>query len=1001
MSPRFVSLTLDEFTDLLQRFEFTRRVDAVHMHHTWRPSHAQYRGEATIEAMWRFHTQTNGWRDIAQHVSIGPDGSIWTGRDWNLPPASAAGFNGNSMAGPFMFETIGDFDRGQDRLEGVQLAAVVGVIARMQQRFGLGADSLRFHRSMTNLKSCPGTGVDLDEMKVAVGHARTELGRGGPAARVIDAWTGPESLRGRERADEALRIWRHAGASGGGARAMDPMDAEPAESEMSEERALLVAGVTGTTRAAPDGHRGARDVGLTPEILAALRPHIVNLNQGQLSEGGLFSTSPADVDAIFEDHLARAAAEAAAGGQPLRILFWAHGGLIDEASGLRIAHLQVSWWKRNGVYPIHFVWETGFVDALKQILSGARRPGPRGVARDIWDHTTDLAVEAIARTLGGGKIWSAMKRSAELAAADDGGATYVAERLRTFCQAPPCPVELHAVGHSAGSIFHAHFLPVALRLGAPSVKTLQLLAPAIRVDTFKSQLLSHVGAAVQSLTMFTMKRDWEEGDHVAQVYRKSLLYLVHHALERDRTTPILGLEASLRDDRELVALFGLGGPRSPHEVVWSVSEATTGPSASTARSHGGFDNDRATMDAVATRILGAPPAVTFPDEAVGRGLDLWSGPPVLPHALAPFFTSPGAGDAPAPGTAPWAVSPGAWGAPAGAPPARTPAAGSPVAPGPAAPGGRRRALCVGIDRYLTMPLAGCVADARDWAQSLDALGFETALLLDEAATRTRILDDLRALLAGSRPGDVLAFQFAGHGTELPDLDGDEVDGSNGSKDEALCPYDIAQGAFVIDDDLADVFAALPDGVNLTCFIDCCHSGTVTRVMVGPAGDGDGHDRRARFLPATPEMEAAHHRFRERIGGTRTAPPRSAAAMRQVVFSACRDYEVAFETSGHGDFTVRATRILDGGIAGVTHEAFQERVNAAFGAGARQHPELDCAPGAGVHVLLAPLAAGAVPPPAGADGRGGPMAAGTGAGGPSAASLAQALRTLANALAPAP
>ena len=132
MPPRFTSLTLDEFADLLQRLDFTRRIDAVHMHHTWRPNHAQYRGESTIEAMWRFHTRENGWRDIAQHVSIGPDGSIWTGRDWNLPPASAAGFNGNAMAGPFMFETIGDFDRGKDRLEGAQLAAVVGVIARVQ-----------------------------------------------------------------------------------------------------------------------------------------------------------------------------------------------------------------------------------------------------------------------------------------------------------------------------------------------------------------------------------------------------------------------------------------------------------------------------------------------------------------------------------------------------------------------------------------------------------------------------------------------------------------------------------------------------------------------------------------------------------------------------------------------------------------------------------------------------------------------------------------------------
>jgi hypothetical protein len=970
MAPPFIRLTLDELDDLLQRFDFTRRIDAVHMHHTWRPDHAQYRGEATIESMWRFHTRDRGWRDIAQHLSIGPDGSIWTGRDWNLPPASAAGFNGNPMAGPFMFETIGDFDRGQDRLEGAQLEAVAGVIARVERRFALGPDALRFHRSMTTLKSCPGTGVDLGAIKADVERARASLGAGS-GARGVEIWAGPESLRRRERGDQVIRAWR-----GADLGRPDPADAEPDESEMSVTEALAMAGAARGTRPAPggDGLRDAREAELTPEILAALRPHVINLDQGRFSDDGLFATTAADVDALFGEHLARAAAQAAGSQRPLRIVLWAHGGLIDEASGLRIAQLQVAWWKRNGVYPIHFVWETGFADALAQILSGARRPAPRGVERDLWDVTTDLAVEAIARTLGGGKIWSAMKRSAEQAAGADGGATYVAGKLLAFCQAAPGPVELHAVGHSAGSIFHSFFLPVASRLGIPPFRTLQLLAPAIRVDGFKDRLLPIIGSAIESLTMFTMARDWERDDHVARIYRKSLLYLIHHALEREREAPILGLEESVRADRDLLALFGLGGRSSPHQVVWSVSEATSGPSASTSRTHGGFDNDRATMDAVAQRILGTAPAVTFPDEAIGRGRDLWSRPPALPPSVRPFF-------APAEnGTGPGAMPPATVTAPAAAPPAVG------ASPG----GGRRRALCVGIDRYPRMPLAGCVADARDWAQCLEALGFEPALLLDEAATRSRILEDLRALVASGRSGDVLVFQFAGHGTELADLDGDEVAGTNGPRDEALCPHDIAQGAFVIDDDLAEVFAALPEMVNLTCFIDCCHSGTITRLMVGPAGDGDGRDRRARFLPATAEMEAAHRRFRERLGGTRAAPPRTAEAMRQVVFSACRDHEVAFETAGHGDFTLRATRVLAGGIGGLTHEAFQERVHAAFGEGARQHPELDCAPAARSRLLLA--TAGAAP---GADGRA-PAAAPAA----SLAAVADALRAVATALAPA-
>jgi hypothetical protein len=142
------------------------------------------------------------------------------------------------------------------------------------------------------------------------------------------------------------------------------------------------------------------------------------------------------------------------------------------------------------------------------------------------------------------------------------------------------------------------------------------------------------------------------------------------------------------------------------------------------------------------------------------------------------------------------------------------------------------------------------------------------------------------------------------------------------------------------------------------------------------------------------MEAAHRHFRERIGSTRAAPTRTQETMREVLFSACRDHEVAFETAGHGDFTVRATRILAGGVGGLTHEGFQQRVNGAFGDGARQHPELDCAPAARTRNLLEPLVAAPATGPA-TNGRGAAPST------PSSATLAQALRTLANALSPAP
>ncbi|WP_257792926.1 caspase family protein [Azospirillum argentinense] len=258
--------------------------------------------------------------------------------------------------------------------------------------------------------------------------------------------------------------------------------------------------------------------------------------------------------------------------------------------------------------------------------------------------------------------------------------------------------------------------------------------------------------------------------------------------------------------------------------------------------------------------------------------------------------------------------------------------------------GARRALCVGIDRYAMSPLSGCVADARLWARTLRNLGFESTLLLDSQATQQGILRALGQLIDTSRPGDVLAFQFSGHGTQLPDPNGDEAGGDSPTMDEALCPIDHLTGAYVIDDDVGAIFERIPSGVNVTCFIDCCHSGTISRFGVGPGLSGrTGVDERPRFIVATPEMVEAHRRFRQ-SGGRGTAPAgiRGRDTMREILFAACLSTELAYESGGQGDFTLRATRILADDGASLSNEAFQRRVTEAFGPVARQHPGLYCA-----------------------------------------------------------
>lgn len=157
----FEKISVEEFEVRMRAFPFRRQIDSVHMHHTWRPTQAQYRVNpaASILGMYNYHVKTLGWADIAQHISIGPDGEIWTGRDWNMMPASSTGFNGTAAKGPFMFEMIGDFDQGQDPFGGAQKAAVLRVIKAVQERFRLPVESLRFHNQMAK-KTCPGSAID-------------------------------------------------------------------------------------------------------------------------------------------------------------------------------------------------------------------------------------------------------------------------------------------------------------------------------------------------------------------------------------------------------------------------------------------------------------------------------------------------------------------------------------------------------------------------------------------------------------------------------------------------------------------------------------------------------------------------------------------------------------------------------------------------------------------------------------------------------------------------
>jgi hypothetical protein len=662
-----------------------------------------------------------------------------------------------------------------------------------------------------------------------------------------------------------------------------------------------------TTRKAP---------ALTRDQLRTIHPHVISTEDGKLAEGASslptgvddFRTVRADIDDLFANRLP--AFIAAQGGGPVPLVLWAHGGLVNKAGGLRVAHAQVEWWLANGVFPVHFVWRTGLAeslwDAVKDNLPGASRG-----LDDLWDKVVEGAV----RGARGRLTWSAMKNTARLTnEKDTGGAWYFAQELAAFMKANKGAVSVHAIGHSAGSIFHSYLVPELITAGVPQVASLDLLAPAIRVDEFKQRIMKRtVLPKIGATTIFTMSQPFEERDTCIGVYRKSLLYLIRAALEDDQDAEILGLQECLRRDRDLAGL----------QTVWSQTVGGGPRTTSCSTTHGGFDNDRATMNSLARRILDVDDLkADFGTVPATRGLD--EDEPLWPSEAAAFAYI-----------------------------------ASRERPSAEAPG--RRALCIGIDAYPSPPdrLAGCVADARAWRQELQHAGFTVDVLEDADATRQNIVEGIQDLIVRSRPGDVLVVQFAGHGTTVDDLDGDELEEAvrtGETSDEALCPVDFRDGELLIDDDLGQLWDLLPEGVSLTVFFDSCHSGGNQRQVL-PAPLEDDPTTKVRLVRLAPEDVAAYRAKR----GSVTRASRSLDSERSVYFGACQATELAYESNGQGDFTRRALPRIREFLTG-TNQQFYEAVLADFGAARRQTPVL-LPPGLASRSFLAATTAAAVVPEA--------------------------------------
>lgn len=210
------------------------------------------------------------------------------------------------------------------------------------------------------------------------------------------------------------------------------------------------------------------------------------------------------------------------------------------------------------------------------------------------------------------------------------------------------------------------------------------------------------------------------------------------------------------------------------------------------------------------------------------------------------------------------------------------------------------ALNIGINRYgQGADLQGCVNDALDWSSALKSKGAATYVLTNEQATGEAIMTEMTELISRIKRGRTGVITFSGHGTWVPDEDGDEAD----HRDEAICPSDLWDHGVITDDELFTIFSARNYGARVVFISDSCHSGTVSR-LAGPMSwhvvdrqdTGEGWQsitaptRLVRYLAPETYMQGAQLRRALQIGYGRASRSRTSA----LLLAGCRDTEYSYD-----------------------------------------------------------------------------------------------------------
>jgi hypothetical protein len=163
--------TLDAYSKALLPFPKPAWVSGITIHHSYRPTRAQWHGHVTMEGTRQYYINkgwTSGPHLFLAALTPGPfNDGIWAGTPLSYPGTHAGACNDSHIG----VEVVGDYD--VEFWPDAVADLVYGTVLALMRWGHIAPTQVHGHRECLKNKSCPGTAIDMNRVRTELAEQLT------------------------------------------------------------------------------------------------------------------------------------------------------------------------------------------------------------------------------------------------------------------------------------------------------------------------------------------------------------------------------------------------------------------------------------------------------------------------------------------------------------------------------------------------------------------------------------------------------------------------------------------------------------------------------------------------------------------------------------------------------------------------------------------------------------------------------------------------------------